>query len=116
MLLNDQLQVVLAQATAKLPKNQNLQKLALQQIAYFNTNAQRMRYASFRSQGLFIGSGVVEAGCKSLIAKRFKQSGMLWSLPGASHVLALRCALASNRFDHLWSRRTLSQPQLALAA
>ncbi len=45
-------------------------------IAYFQTNAHRMRYAEFRRQGFFVGSGVVEAGCKTLIGLPLKQSGM----------------------------------------
>jgi hypothetical protein len=36
-----------------------------------------MRYAKFRSQGLFVGSGVVEAGCKTIIGLRLKQLGRI---------------------------------------
>jgi len=61
-----------------------------------------MRYAQFRKQGLFVGSGVVEAGCKTLIGKRLKQSGMFWSLPGANAILAVRCCLYSGRFEQFW--------------
>ena len=42
-------------------------------------NKERMRYAEFRAQGLFVGSGVIEAGCKTVIGTRLKQSGMEWS-------------------------------------
>jgi hypothetical protein len=45
-------------------------------LGYFKTNAHRMRYAYFRDHGLFVGSGVVEAGCKSLVGQRLKLSGM----------------------------------------
>jgi hypothetical protein len=45
---------------------------------YFHRNAQRMRYAEFRKQGLFVGSGVMEAGCKTICGQRLKRSGMHW--------------------------------------
>ena len=51
-------------------------------IEYFQKNERRMRYACFRSQGLFIGSGVIEAGCKTIIGQRLKQSGMRWTVRG----------------------------------
>ena len=46
------------------------------QIEYFDNNRARMQYATFRAQGLFVGSGVVEAGCKSVTGQRLKRSGM----------------------------------------
>lgn len=45
---------------------------AEKQITYFEATASRMTHATFRSQGLFIGSGIIEAGCKSVVAKRLK--------------------------------------------
>jgi hypothetical protein len=71
-------------------------------LGYFETNAPRMRYEHFRSHGLFVGSGVVEAGCKSVIGQRLKQSGMHWSQPGATGILTLRCQQASGRWDEIW--------------
>jgi hypothetical protein len=64
-------------------------------VAYFETNAHRMRYAHFRAMGMFIGSGVVEAGCKQVIGQRLKQSGMHWSTRGATGITTLRCQQAS---------------------
>ena len=61
-------------------------------ISYFKDNADRMRYAEFKKQHLFVGSGVIEAGCKTVIGSRCKQSGMFWSLRGANAIIALRCA------------------------
>jgi hypothetical protein len=69
------------------------------ETAYFKNNAHRMNYASFRRQGLFVGSGVIEAGCKNVIGKRLKQSGMHWSVRGANSIAALRCAVISGHFD-----------------
>ena len=74
------------------------------QLGYFETNAHRMRYAHFQSLGMFIGSGVVEAGCKAVIGQRLKLSGMHWTVPGAASIAALRCQEASNRWDEIWQR------------
>ena len=75
------------------------------ELGYFERNLQRMQYGSFRAAGCFIGSGVVEAGCKTVIGARCKQSGMFWSLPGAENVLALRCIHSSRRLDLFWKHR-----------
>jgi len=55
---------------------------------YFQTNAVRKRYADFRNQGLFVGSGVIEADCKTVTGQRLKQSGMHWSVRGANAIVA----------------------------
>jgi hypothetical protein len=68
-------------------------------LGYFEHNAPRMRYHWFRSRGLFIGSGVVEAGCKSVIGQRLKSSGMRWTVSGADAITALRCREASSRWE-----------------
>ena len=72
---------------------------------YFQRHAERMRYGEFRRQGLFVGSGVIEAGCRTVIASRLKRSGMFWSVRGANAITALRCARLSNRFDDYWENR-----------
>jgi hypothetical protein len=69
------------------------------ELGYFLNNAPRMRYHWFRSRGLFVGSGIVEAGCKSVIGQRLKQSGMHWTIPGADSIIALRCAEASSQWE-----------------
>jgi len=69
---------------------------------YFETNKLRMCYKYFRARGFFVGSGVVEAGCKTVIGQRLKQSGMRWTVAGANAVIALRCRLLGNRWDDLW--------------
>jgi hypothetical protein len=71
---------------------------------YFERNAERMRYPEFRRQGLFVGSGVIEAGCK-MIGARLKRSGMFWTVRGANAILTLRCNMRSNRFDDYWEAR-----------
>jgi hypothetical protein len=72
---------------------------------YFERNAQRMRYPKFRRQHLFVGSGVIEAGCKTVIASRLKRSGMFWTLRGANAILALRCCHLNGRFEDYWDDR-----------
>lgn len=76
----------------------------LKEAEYFATNADRMRYPSFRAQGLFVGSGVVEAGCKSVIGSRLKRSGMFWTVRGANAIIALRCCHINGRFEDYWER------------
>jgi hypothetical protein len=71
-------------------------------LDYFKKNAQRMRYKVFRELGMFIGSGTVEAGCKTLIGQRLKLSGMRWNIPGATGIITLRCHRASDRWDQIW--------------
>lgn len=69
---------------------------------YFERNAERMRYPKFRSQHLFVGSGVIEAGCKTVIGSRLKRSGMFWTVRGANAILALRCCQLNSRFETYW--------------
>jgi hypothetical protein len=71
-------------------------------LGYFENNAPRMRYHWFRQCGLFVGSGVVEAGCKSVIGQRLKQSGMHWTATGAGAITTLRCQQASRPEDRVW--------------
>jgi hypothetical protein len=72
---------------------------------YFERNAERMRYPTFRGQHLFVGSGVIEAGCKTVIGSRLKQSGMFWTVRGANAILALRCCHFNGRFEDYWEAR-----------
>src|SRR5208283_4372959 len=72
---------------------------------YFESNAERMRYPKFRRQHLFVGSGVIEAGCKTVVASRLKRSGMFWTVRGANAILALRCSYLNGRFEDYWENR-----------
>jgi hypothetical protein len=122
-LLVDQVPEVLCQARQRAANltGQSAQ-LAGKEIGYFEHNQNRMFYGTYRALGFFYGSGVVEAGCKTVIGGRCKGSGMLWSEAGATHVLELRCALYDNQFDQVWDKlnqsdylrlRTLNQPDSA---
>jgi hypothetical protein len=72
---------------------------------YFERNADRMRDPEFRCQHLFVGSGVIEAGCKTVIGSRLKQSGMFWTVRGANAIIALRCCQLNGRFEDYWEER-----------
>ncbi len=64
-----------------------------------------MRYPESRRPDLFVGSGVVEAGCKTIIGQRLKQSGMRWTVRGANAILALRCCQLSGNGEEFWEAR-----------
>lgn len=102
MLDNGAVEWLTQAATAALPRSGARRRLALKENRFFTKNAERMRYASFRQQGLFVGSGVVEAGCKSVVGGRCKKPGMFWSRRGAHAVLQTRCSLLSGRYDSDW--------------
>lgn len=87
------------------PRDPQVQEAVRKAIDYFLSNAKRMRYAEFGRQDLFVGSGVVEAGCKTIIGQRLKQSGMRWTVRGANAILALRCCQLSGRWEEFWEAR-----------
>ncbi len=86
-------------------KTESQRSVVEREIAYFNKHKYRMRYNYFRKNKFFVGSGVLEAGCKSVIGQRLKQSGMHWSLEGADSVIALRCCMYSNQWEDFWEKR-----------
>jgi len=96
---------ILQEARLCIPSDPTLLEKITKEINYLNENRDRMRYKYFRSLGLFVGSGVIEAGCKSLVGLRLKQSGMHWSVRGANAILALRCVSLSARFEDFWESR-----------
>jgi hypothetical protein len=101
----DKLVAQVRQECAGKPKAEAVEK----ELGYFIRNSKRMQYGSFRKAGYFIGSGVIEAGCKTVIGTRCKQSGMHWGVPGAQNILALRCIHASRRLDDFWKARLQAQ-------
>ncbi|MFN0125776.1 MAG: ISKra4 family transposase [Verrucomicrobiales bacterium] len=76
------------------------------EVNYLQTHAARTRYGEFRAKGYFIGSGVIEAGCKTVVGRRFKQSGMFWSEHGAEDLLSLRCQIIGPHFNRVWNQRS----------
>jgi len=90
------------------PASEQIQTEVRRAINYFDNNKERMRYRKFREMGLFVGSGVIEAGCKTITGQRLKRSGMKWSLRGANAIIALRCAQLSGRWEEFWAARAAS--------
>lgn len=88
-----------------------------QELEYFRRNRARMDYARLRSDNLPIGSGVVEAACKTLVTQRMKRSGQRWTIDGGQAILTFRALAQSERFDAAWKmvsaeyRRDVSFPQ-----
>jgi len=99
------IETLVREARDALPKDPQTAKDARTQIDYFEKNKERMRYAQFKRQGFFVGSGVIEAACKNLIGKRLKQSGMEWTVRGANAIIALRCTILSGRAEDFWEQR-----------
>ncbi len=87
------------------PSTAEQKEACRREIGYFETNKRRMRYDRYRREGLFVGSGVIEAGCRSIIAQRLKQSGMHWSARGANGIIALRCCILSGLWEDFWEYR-----------
>lgn len=89
-------------------RDQHPRRAALgRELGYFRQNRRRMHYAEAKAQRLPIGSGVVEAACKTLVTQRMKRSGMRWRDAGGQAILTLRGLVQSNRFDQGW--RLLAQ-------
>jgi hypothetical protein len=76
---------------------------------YFQTNCRRMQYMEAREEGFAIGSGMVESGCKQFRG-RFNGPGMQWSRNGLEHLLPVRAAIMSKRFDAMWQIAYNSPP------
>ncbi len=100
---------MLAEVTALLathPEWPEPRRTAIQgEINYLESHASRTRYGEYQAKGYFIGSGVIEAGCKTVIGRRLKQSGMFWGEAGAEDILSLRCQIIGPHFDALWRAR-----------
>jgi hypothetical protein len=88
------------------PEGQEARLVLLREIEYFKRNRERMRYTEFRKRGLFVGSGVMEAGCKTVIGRRLKLSGMRWTVRGANAIIALRCCQMSGLWEDYWEARS----------
>lgn len=99
-LKTDQLERVLADLKAWHPTSAIKKQLRQSTYAYFASNAERMRYQTFLERGYHIGSGVVEATCKHVVAQRLDQAGMHWRQESAEAILALRAA-HSQRYQRI---------------
>ena len=86
----------------KAKRGSERRKIINQTIGYFTRNKERMRYFEFLSRGLPIGSGPVEAGCKTVVGARLKRSGMRWSITGGQQVLNMRVQHLSKTWKPFW--------------
>jgi len=101
-------EAVVAAITKLRPRDKGAQEEVEKEGGYFRSNQARMRDADFRSQGLFVGSGVLEAGYKTIFGQRLKLSGMHWTVRGANAIIALRCCQLSSRWEEFWESRATS--------
>jgi hypothetical protein len=108
---HDKVLHVVDEAQKHLPHHGPRRATAICEMGYFKRNADRMMYATFKKEGYFIGSGVVEAGCKTVVGKRAKQSGMFWRVYGAQNILNIRCSVMSDTYDDYWQARRQAQIQ-----
>jgi hypothetical protein len=74
---------------------------------YFISNAARMRYPAFRTQGMHVGSGIAEAACKTVVSTRAKRAGMRWTPDGLDALLALRTAVLNDTYDSFCEQQSL---------
>lgn len=120
LLLRDGVNKLIVQARRECLDQPQKSEALEKELHYFVENVERMQYGTFRSKGYFIGSGVVEAGCKTVIGARCKQSGMFWGEAGAENILAFRCINASRGLEAFWkehmNERAAQNDALPLAA
>ena len=102
---NGQVEKVIEAIRQLSPPTEDGREVCEKTINYFVKNKERMRYNVFKARGFFVGSGVLEAGCRSVIGQRLKQSGMHWTVDGANNIIALRCCFFSNRWEDFWEYR-----------
>jgi len=96
---------IVEEAMRLLPEEGKRRDGLVTQIEYYERNKDRMRYADFRAKGLFIGSGVIEGCCKSIVSNRMKKSGARWTVNDANRIIALRCTKRSNQWEDYWQLR-----------
>jgi hypothetical protein len=107
----------LGRLRTRYPRRQAIHKA----LAYFREHRHRMRYSDLRAQNLPIGSGVVEAACKTLVSQRLKRSGMRWRTAGGQAILTFRALGQSERFERAWSllsetyKRSVTLPRKVIA-
>lgn len=82
-------------------------------LRYFIEGKEFMRYDLYKAKGWFIGSGVIEAACKNVVAERFCKSGMFWSGEGLNAMLTLRAVVKSQRYVKMWDYVLKEKRQIA---
>jgi hypothetical protein len=99
----DEVIIELRRLERKLPKkvNKTRREQLRKERKYFTNQRERMEYVRYQELGLPIGSGVVEAACKTLAAQRLKLSGMSWR-DGKQGILTIRSLQQSDRWERAW--------------
>lgn len=92
----DQLAAVKTAISDLCPRTDAQREIQRRELGYFTTNAERMRYGTFRRLGYQIATGVMEAACKQVVHQRFDQVGMHWRQETAEALVALRAAVLSS--------------------
>jgi hypothetical protein len=82
---------------------------------YLNNHKAYMDYQEYRRLGLPIGSGITEAGCKTVFTQRFKESGMSWGIEGGGVILTLRLATLSQVWETVYRQYLTTRPRPTLA-
>ena len=103
-LLDGRVQEVIESIEKLRPKGKQSKEYIRQALGYLRANAQRMNYGELRTQGYFIGSGVIESACKHIAGERFKRAGMRWSRLHVPKLLALRVCRASGWWEEFWKQ------------
>ncbi len=93
----DEAMKIVEQLNPRSSKNRRKEKHEL--VTYLQNNRSRMDYPRYDALGLPIGSGEVEAQCKTLVQQRCKQAGMRWGRRGLETLLRIRCAVRDGRYD-----------------
>jgi hypothetical protein len=110
-LLANQVSEVIADVAGWEASTAAAQEVQRRELEYLREHRERMRYQTLREQGYHIGSGVIEAGCKSVVQGRFKGAGMRWSPDGAQAMLQVRTAwCSSERADFAAAARSAMLP------
>jgi hypothetical protein len=98
LLLDDKVEHVIAHLLAFLALRPTLAPI----LHYFQHNAARMHYGTYRQRGYFIGSGAIESAGKQLAAGRIKGPGMRWNVAEVNALLKLRCMFLDQSWQSYW--------------
>ncbi len=100
LLFADQVEIVIANIALQTCRGEaKIKQQAL--LTYYRHNINRMRYGSYKAQGLLIGSGAIEAAHRHVIQHRLKRSGQRWTTQGAQQIANLRVTKKSNQWHKI---------------
>ena len=95
--MEDRVERVIASIRQWDPTDPGQERVERGNLHYFTTNAQRMRYATFKRHNYPLGSGSVESACKQYGQGRLKLPGMRWKSPGIEAIAFVRSAMLNRR-------------------